>query len=134
MLFCFQTIRSEPIMIKVFYDDRCPLCRREIEYYKKQTPDNIIDWLGISQNTNTLEKYGISYIDSLKILHAINANKKMVYGVDAFILIWQQLRGWRWLAKFVQLPIVYQMTNGIYKIFANWRFNKLDHCRIDKKT
>ena len=121
-------------MINVFYDDRCPLCRREIEYYKKQTPDTAIKWLGISQNVNILEKYNISYIDSLKILHAINADKEMVYGVDAFILIWEQLRGWRWLAKFVGLPLVYQMTKGIYKVFAQCRFSKLDHCKIKTKS
>ena len=69
-------------MINVFYDDRCPLCRREIEYYKKQTPDTAIKWLGISQNVNILEKYNISYIDSLKILHAINADKEIKNNQD----------------------------------------------------
>lgn len=118
-------------MINVFYDDRCPLCRKEIEYYKKQTPDRVIEWLGISQNMDTLAKYDIAYIDSLKILHAINEKEEMIFGVDAFILIWEQMKGWRWLAKFVGLPIVYQITKGIYKVFAQWRFNKSDHCKIE---
>ena len=53
-------------MIKVFYDDRCPLCSREINYYKRITPSADIVWHGIDQNINTLEKNGISYIESLK--------------------------------------------------------------------
>lgn len=120
-------------MIKVFYDDRCPLCRREIEYYKKISPATAINWCGISHNTQLLEQHCISNTESLKILHAINIENKMFKGVDAFILIWQQLPGWRWLAKFVALPIVYQVTKGIYRIFAHWRFKSLDHCEIEKR-
>lgn len=120
-------------MIKVFYDDRCPLCRREIEYYKKISPPAVIHWCGISQNTPTLEQHSISYTESLKILHAINTENKMHKGVDAFILIWQQLPGWRWLAKLVALPLIYQVMKVIYSIFARWRFKKLDHCVLEKR-
>ena len=55
-------------MISVFYDDGCPLCRREIEYYKKISSPDIISWCAISQHIYTLEKYGISYTEGLKIL------------------------------------------------------------------
>ena len=118
-------------MINVFYDDRCPLCRREIEYYKKLSASTEIKWSGISQNISTLEKYGIPYTESLKVLHAINEDNQMVYGVDTFILIWQQLPKWKWLAKFVGLPLIYQLSKGVYSIFAMWRFKNLDHCTIE---
>ena len=117
-------------MIKVFYDDRCPLCIREINYYKRITPSADIVWRGIDQNINTLEKNGISYIESLKILHVINTEGKLYRGVDAFILIWQQLSGWRWFAKIVKLPVIYHVSKTLYSIFARWRFNQLTHFRI----
>ena len=117
-------------MISVFYDDRCTLCRREIEYYKKISYPDIISWCAISQHIYTLEKYGISYTEGLKILHAINAERKMCRGVDTFIFIWQQLSGWKWLARFIKLPIIYQISKALYSIFAHWRFNRLTHCRI----
>ena len=118
-------------MINVFYDDRCPLCRREIEYYKKLSALTKIKWSGISENIPTLEKYGISYTESLKVLHAINEDNQMVYGVDTFILIWRQLPKWKWLAKFVELPLIYQLSKGIYRVFAKLRFKNLDHCTIE---
>ena len=118
-------------MINVFYDDRCPLCRREIEYYKKLSAFTEIKWSGISENIPTLEKYGISYTESLKVLHAINEDNQMVYGVDTFILIWQQLPKWKWIAKFVELPLIYQLSKGIYRIFAKWRFKNVDHSTIE---
>lgn len=131
MLFCLRLTLKVVNMINVFYDDRCPLCRREIEYYKKLSASTEIKWSGISENILTLEKYGISYIESLKVLHAINEDNQMVYGVDTFILIWQQLPKWKWIAKFVELPLIYQLSKGIYRIFAKWRFKNLDHCTIE---
>jgi len=131
MLFCLRLTLKVVNMINVFYDDRCPLCRREIEYYKKLSAFTEINWSGISENILTLEKYGISYIESLKVLHAINEDNQMVYGVDTFILIWQQLPKWKWIAKFVELPLIYQLSKGIYRIFAKWRFKNLDHCTIE---
>jgi predicted DCC family thiol-disulfide oxidoreductase YuxK len=131
MLFCLRLTLKVVNMINVFYDDRCPLCRREIEYYKKLSAFTEINWSGISENIPTLEKYGISHTESLKVLHAINEDNQMVYGVDTFILIWQQLPKWKWIAKFVELPLIYQLSKGIYRIFAKWRFKNLDHCTIE---
>jgi len=120
-------------MISVFYDDRCPLCSREIEYYKKISPTTIINWCGISLHINTLEKHGVTYTESLKMLHAINAKGKTYRGVDAFILIWQQIPGWKWLARIVSLPVIYQVSKALYSVVARWRFNSLDHCVVQKK-
>jgi predicted DCC family thiol-disulfide oxidoreductase YuxK len=121
-------------MINVYYDDRCPLCSREIEYYKKISTPAIINWCGISQHTCTLEKHGVSYLESLKVLHSINAEGKIYRGVDSFILIWQQLARWKWLALFVSLPVIYHVTKVLYGIFAHSRFNSLDHCVIEKNN
>jgi predicted DCC family thiol-disulfide oxidoreductase YuxK len=117
-------------MIKVFYDDRCLLCLREIEYYKKISPPAIINWCGINQNISLLEKHGISYIESLKMLHAINAEGKIYCGIDSFIIIWQQLAGWKWLARLIKLPVIYQVSKYLYRVFAIWRFNRLTYCEI----
>tara|TARA_R110002096_G_C14661614_1_gene728112 strand:- start:33555 stop:33932 length:378 start_codon:yes stop_codon:yes gene_type:complete len=117
-------------MIKVFYDDRCPLCSKEIDYYKRIAPSTVIVWCGISQHISVLEKNDISYLESLKILHVINTEGKLYRGVDAFILIWQHIIGWRWFAKVVKLPLIYHVSKALYSIFAHWRFNRLTHCRI----
>ncbi|MBT5185771.1 MAG: DUF393 domain-containing protein [Kordiimonadaceae bacterium] len=121
-------------MIKVFFDDRCPICSREIDYYKRITPSADIVWCGISQHISTLEKNGISYIESLKVIHAINTENKHFRGVDVFILIWQQTSNWRWFAKIVKLPVIYHVSKALYSIFAHWRFNRLPLCKIGNKN
>ena len=127
----FRMLESK--MINVYYDDRCPLCSREIEYYKKISPPAVINWCAIRKHISLLEKNGISYNESLKILHAAKTDGKIYRGVDAFILIWQQLSGWKWLARVVTLPVIYHFCTALYSIVAHWRFNSLEHCVLEQK-
>ena len=61
--------------------------------------------------------------------HAFNENNIHV-GVDAFIIIWSNLKFWRILSFIVSLPIIKQIANLFYKNFAERRFAKLPHCQL----
>ena len=117
-------------MITVFYDGKCGLCSKEINYYRKIAPSGIFDWQDITESADDLNKEGISLSEGLKLLHAKDNNDNMHVGVDAFILIWKQLRYWRVLAILVSLPLIKQIANLLYKAFARWRFKKLAHCQL----
>lgn len=119
-------------MITVFYDGKCGLCRREIEHYKHIAPEGIFIWQDITANASTLESLGIAYADGLKLLHAQDAQGKIHIGVDAFLLIWQQMPRWRILAIIVAAPFIRPLVNIIYRCFAAWRFKRLSHCQIAK--
>jgi predicted DCC family thiol-disulfide oxidoreductase YuxK len=120
-------------MITVFYDGKCGLCSKEINHYRKIAPDGIFDWQDITISDDGLKKKGISLSEGLKLLHASDNNKKLHVGMDAFILIWKQLKRWRFLAILVSLPIIRQMANFAYRSFANWRFKRLEHCQLAAK-
>ena len=117
-------------MITVFYDGKCGLCRREISHYKRIAPDAVFHWVDITADSSSLEKLGISYTDGLKLLHATDSQGKLYVGVDAFILIWQQLARWRILAAIVSLTPVRFIAKKSYGMFAAWRFSRLEHCKI----
>jgi predicted DCC family thiol-disulfide oxidoreductase YuxK len=117
-------------MITDFYDGKCGLCRREIEHYKHIAPEGIFIWQDITTNASMLESLGITYADGLKLLHAQDAQGKIHIGVDAFLLIWQQMPRWRILAKIVGAPIIRPLVNTVYLSFAAWRFKRLSHCQI----
>jgi len=51
-------------------------------------------------------------------------------GVNAFIVIWQQMKGWHILAKIVNMPLVISLARCLYTAFANYRFSRLEHCRV----
>ena len=117
-------------MITVFYDGKCGLCSKEINYYKKIAPPNVFDWQDITQSSEKLTSAGITLEEGLKNLHAMDNNGQFHVGVEAFVLIWQQLDRWRTLAFFISLPMIHQTAKVAYKIFATWRFKRLSHCQI----
>ena len=117
-------------MITVFYDGKCGLCSKEINHYRKIAPSNIFNWQDITESADELNKEGISLSEGLRLLHAKDEEGLVYVGVDAFILIWKQLRRWRVLAFLVGLPIIRQIANTAYLTFANWRFKKLEHCQL----
>ena len=117
-------------MIRVFYDGKCGLCRREIEHYRRVAPEAVFLWVDITIDSAELEKLGVSYADGLKLLHAEDNQGTLHRGVDAFILIWQQMPRWRILAAFVSLPFIRTIAQSLYSRFAAWRFKRLDHCQF----
>ena len=119
--------------IIVFYDGKCSLCSKEINYYKKIAPNNIFNWQDITVSDKLLKKEGLSLTEGLRFLHIKDTNNNILNGVDSFIIIWQQLKYWKILAYFVSLPIVKQITNFCYKKFANYRFKKLGYCNLETK-
>lgn len=120
-------------MITVYYDGKCGLCSREINHYRKIAPAGIFDWQDITVSADSLKEEGISLSQGLKLLHAKDADGTLCIGVDAFILIWKQLKRWRLLAAVMALPVIRQTANFLYQAFANWRFNRLEHCQLAAK-
>jgi|TARA_B110000438_G_scaffold169712_1_gene162231 predicted DCC family thiol-disulfide oxidoreductase YuxK len=121
-------------MIKVFFDGKCNLCSKEINYYIKIAPSGIFDWQDINSLNDDFLNTGIKISDALKILHVIDTNNKLHLGIDAFIVIWNNLAYWKILAKVFSIPIIRQIANIVYKKFANWRFNRLPHCILAKNN
>jgi len=117
-------------MIRVFYDGQCSLCSREINYYKKIAPPNQFDWIDITQDATPLESLGINYSTGLRLLHTQDSAGTIHIGIESFISIWNHLKGWRILAKIINLPLIRPIANLAYNTFASWRFNRLDHCQI----
>ena len=117
-------------LIQVFYDGKCGLCSKEINYYKKISPQNIFKWNDIANNPDDLKVIKVSQYDALMYLHALDRDKNLKIGVDAFILIWDELKLWNLLSLFVKLPIIYQITKLLYNMFAGYRFKKLTHCQM----
>ncbi|MDE4988507.1 DUF393 domain-containing protein, partial [Francisella tularensis subsp. holarctica] len=46
------------------------------------------------------------------------------------IRLWSPLNSWRKFATIVKLPLSDNFAKIRYRLFAKWRFNRLDHCKI----
>ena len=118
-------------MISVFYDDKCSLCSREINFYKKLAPQAPLKWLGISSSSIELKNAKVKRVDALMFLHVRDNDGMFHVGVDAFILIWRNLPYFKYINYFISLPGIYQLANLIYRKFAKYRFKNLEHCQIE---
>lgn len=113
--------------IYVFFDGKCGICLKEINYYKKKDKNSCFEWIDVNHEKNKLDTYGISYTDSLKFLHVIDRDDRVVIGVEAFLIIWNEFKYWRAFSKIINFkPIKYIITMS-YNIWAKRRYKKLKY-------
>jgi predicted DCC family thiol-disulfide oxidoreductase YuxK len=121
-------------MISVFFDGKCNLCSKEINYYQRIAPKNTFNWVDITKTPGELDKFEIKLSDGLRLMHVADSNGNIFTGADAFIIMWKQIKYWKFLGLFVSLPIVKQIANLLYQYFADWRFNRYEHCLIAQEN
>ena len=123
-------------MIKVYYDGKCGLCRREIGHYQKIAEPDRFHWVDITEDKRELEKSGLTFDVALRRLHAQDLEGRLYKGVDAFILIWKNLPRWKYLAPLISLPIIKPIADFAYDRFADWRIDRLhaQRCAIEPRA
>lgn len=116
-------------MITIFYDGKCGACSREILYYQKKVPHNAFLWKDVIESADELVILNVSVTQALMALHAIDNGNQIQVGIDAFILIWTEIRGWRILAKIISFPVIKPLSILAYNKFAKVRFSRSTNCK-----
>lgn len=107
----------------VFYDGGCPLCRREVSHYRRIDSAGCIRWVDIHAQPEALGLYQLSWQQAMQRMHVLESNGRMVTGTRAFIAVWQRLPRYRVLARLVEIPGVFWLTERAYSLFARRRWN-----------
>ena len=97
---------------KVLFNEECSICNFEIKHYKKRSK---LEYENCSQKG---EKY-------LKALYVEFPDGSEIKGVEAFIYVWSNTKGYNWLARFVSTPGVFSIAKLVYAFLAfilYWRF------------
>lgn len=118
-----RTLRYNVREPYIFYDGGCPLCRKEIQHYQRIAPANSILWIDITRNPEELKRFKIKYKDAMEQLHGISPTGEKIRGVESFMMIWEQLPYYRWLARGVRLLKLKAPLQKIYLLFTRWRIN-----------
>lgn len=107
--------------VTVFYDGACPLCAREIGFYRKRTNAEVVDWVDVSQCAGDTVAPGLSKADAMARFHVIGADGTLVSGGDAFRELWRVLPAFRlWSRLFGTRPLAW-MLNTVYDLFLTAR-------------
>ena len=110
--------------IKGYFNESCSICRAEINHYKKI--NNSIDWVNVINNKDALHETKLSSKNIIRRLHIIK-NKKLYKGLDAFLIVWEEIPKYKLLSNFAKLPLIYHISYLIYEFFALLLFYKNKH-------
>ncbi len=106
---------------QIFVDGNCIVCDIEVAHYKRMAPQKF-DIINIATPGFQATSHGLDANDVNRHLHVRTPDGRILIGVDAFCHIWMQLWPYRWLARIVRLPGIYQLACLGYQIFARYRY------------
>jgi predicted DCC family thiol-disulfide oxidoreductase YuxK len=90
--------------VTVYFDGSCPLCRREIGFYKNSSGAEQILWQDISRSSEGLVATDLSCQQAMARFHVRAADGTLKSGAAAFIELWLSLRYWRWFGTLFAHP------------------------------
>jgi len=104
----------------VLYDGSCPICSREIQQYKKGDPQGQICWLDVS-SPKFVAPTGHSQEALMRRFHVMRSDGSIVSGAAAFVHLWEQLPGWKQLARLGRIPGILNLMEFGYETFLYFR-------------
>ena len=106
--------------LTVLFDGSCPICRREIAYYRQLAAREPIDWVDVSDPAKAAA-VGLSCEVAMARFHVCDSAGQWWAGGAAFARLWRALPRWRWLGHaFAWPPFSWALEAG-YRLFLRWR-------------
>jgi predicted DCC family thiol-disulfide oxidoreductase YuxK len=107
--------------ITIYYDHACGICRIEMEHYKAKDKKARLKFINVNHSNFDLMSEGLDPQNILDYVHAKDETGKVVYGIEAFVWIWEAF-GCQFMPIQVRLPLIKQLACDIYRLFAKFRY------------
>lgn len=126
--------------IEAFYDAECPLCLREVNMIRRLDTKQKVLFTNIASPQFDAEAYGKTWDQLMNEMHARLPDGSWVTGVEVFRRLYTAV-GLGWLVFPTRLPVVTQLLDLTYRVFAKNRLKftgRCNHthgsCRIPHKS
>ena len=110
--------------LTVLFDGGCPLCNREIGHYRNLTSLIPIQWFDATHEDVMLRQFGVKREDAMAEFHVFDDKGQLHKGADGFVVLWQALPYYRWLARICQILHLLPLMRIFYTHFARWHFKR----------
>ena len=107
--------------LTVYFDGACPLCRREIDFYRKRKGANRVAWVNLETVADDGLPGNTTRCDLLRRLHVKDADGELQSGAKAFFAIWRALPAFKILALLEKIPVLERLAEYTYTQFLKIR-------------
>ena len=120
----------------IYYDGSCPLCYREIKFYRNMAGADNIAWYDVASSPASYPTTGLPREAALKRFHVRTAEGTLLSGAAGFAHLWLNLPRWRLLGVITSHRIVLPFAEAAYRLFllvrpaAQALARKIDHGQI----
>ena len=106
---------------KIYYDGDCPICSKEISFYKKNISNKSFDWININNCLPSDYEANLDFQKTKERFHIITLENEVLIGVDAFIYLWRHTSKLRYFSFIAKFPGIYHILLFFYEIFLFFR-------------
>jgi len=123
-----ESARTRSVEVfEVFHDGACPLCTREMRWLRRLDRDGRILFTDISDPAFDPAPLGLTFEALMARLHGRLPDGRVIEGVEVFRQLYAAV-GFRRLAAFTRAPVVSQLMNAGYALFARNRLRLTGRC------
>lgn len=102
--------------LTVFYDGECPICTREIGFYKECDGGSDIDWRDVTKIADDEVHPGLSRDDALARFHVLTQDGRLMSGGPAFAQMWRNLKKFRLVGAVFSFPPIAWLLDRVYDL------------------
>ncbi len=106
--------------LTLYYDGGCPLCRREVAFYRRLDRRGRVAWLDVSEAAGAAS-CPLDREAALARLHARRRDGSLVSGAAVFVALWRELPGLRHVAPLAAWPPALALLERGYRGFLRIR-------------
>ena len=118
--------------LTVFYDGACPLCLREIRFYRGLRGGERLAWVDVSRPlddprgqprspADDMVAPGLCRLDALARFHVLLPDGRVQSGARGFLALWRALPGLRPIGTILSVPPIPSLMEPVYRLFLKLR-------------
>ena len=101
--------------ITLYHDGSCPLCRREIDHYRRQRGADGLAFVDVS-DCGAVVGPDLDRRAAMARFHVRMPDGTLRSGAAGFLAVWRQLPRWRWLVGLARVPGVLALLEAGYRL------------------
>jgi predicted DCC family thiol-disulfide oxidoreductase YuxK len=107
--------------LTVFFDGGCPLCSREIAFYRARRGADRLHWVDVSECGSEWVAPDLTLEAARRRFHVMHADGRVVSGARAFADLWSDLPAFALLGRLGRRALPAALLEVCYRLFLRLR-------------